>query len=157
MKLSTMLLPTGEFILIVAGVDLSNLVPTERERAQTFRDSIGAAGVLFLSTAEDLEIDNAFFDSDARRADRPAITWGPEPEDEPWTPKPGDRVLCHGRSAFGTNIEGQPGVVFSDSRSWPGRIQVKLEKDRNTVTLEPSQVELLPRNIEAEVSDDEQQ
>lgn len=63
MKLSTMTLPTGEFLLVVSGK--TNAAADEIAGWQVIRDSIGAACVIW--SAEDIEVENALFDVDARR------------------------------------------------------------------------------------------
>lgn len=68
MKLSTMLLPTGEFILVGSDTKLR----PEQLDLKSFkeaRDTVGAAAFLFFS--EDVEVEDAFFDENARRANPP--------------------------------------------------------------------------------------
>lgn len=63
MKLSTMLLPTGEFVLIASQCPPG---PTD-ESLVAFRKAIGAAGVFM--TDEDVEVEDAFPDENAVRRD----------------------------------------------------------------------------------------
>lgn len=64
MKLQTMLLPTGEFLLIFS--EAPRPLPTEEDGwPAEFRDQIGAAAVLFVEHS--VEIENAYVDSAAKR------------------------------------------------------------------------------------------
>jgi hypothetical protein len=68
MKLSTMLLPTGEFMLI--GSNCKQPHPSA-ELLVGLKEAIGAAAVLILE--QDVEIDNALFDEAARRVEAPVV------------------------------------------------------------------------------------
>lgn len=68
MKLQTMLLPTGEFVLIASNCPRT---PTD-EALIEFRKAIGAVGVFM--TDEDVEVENAFIDETARRHDDKVTT-----------------------------------------------------------------------------------
>lgn len=63
MKLHTLLLPTGEFVIVGSDVDPTNMPPSEL--MSSFADGTGAAGVLF--TQQSVVIEDALFDENARR------------------------------------------------------------------------------------------
>jgi len=63
MKLKTMLLPTGEFIIVGENAPQDDLPPNEL--MSEFAKATGAAGVLF--TRHDVEVEDALFDENARR------------------------------------------------------------------------------------------
>ena len=64
MKISTMRLPTGEFILVLSGAKYH---PSDPETFKTLRERTGAAAVF--ATDEDVEVEDAVVDADCRRAD----------------------------------------------------------------------------------------
>jgi hypothetical protein len=71
MKLKTMLLPTGEFVLVVS--EKPNATPEELEAWQNIRDSVGAACVIW--SAEEIEVEDALYDGGARRRDELPGVW----------------------------------------------------------------------------------
>lgn len=63
MKLHTLLLPTGEFVIVGSDVDPHDL--PSGELMSSLADGTGAAGVLF--TQQSVEVDDALFNENARR------------------------------------------------------------------------------------------
>lgn len=123
MKLKTMLLPTGEFALIV-----SNCPRNASDALVDFRKLIGATGVYM--TSEDVEVEDALFDENARRADEfPVVTFSEystlpvtqeqidatwATTDESWT-APGDENLIE---QFESGAEFSPaGLVRTSERT----------------------------------------
>lgn len=64
MKLSTMRLPTGEFILVASKARYSDTIP---QAMADLKDAVGAAG--FFATDDDVEVEDATVDEDVRRVD----------------------------------------------------------------------------------------
>ena len=77
MKLSTMLLPTGEFIIVGSGVAHDRL--PSKEVLSNFQDQTGAASILFCD--QEVEVEDAIVDPDARRhePDAKLPEYGPPP------------------------------------------------------------------------------
>lgn len=67
MKLQTMLLPTGEFVLVLSEVTPNSPTGEFLNNLQKFKESTGAAA-LFV-TNESAEVEDALYDDDARRVD----------------------------------------------------------------------------------------
>lgn len=64
MKLSTMRLPTGEFILVASKARYSDTI---QQAMNDLKESVGAAG--FFATDDVVEVDDAIIDADCRRRD----------------------------------------------------------------------------------------
>lgn len=149
MRLRTMTLPTGEFIIVGSGVQ----PPLPRgESLSNLKAATGAAAVLILE--QDVDIEDALVDENARRVETPlfaeleADLEASDP-DKPWEPHTGDRVLLHGRSVYGTDVEGHEGTVVDESE--PAGVGVKLDEligHVHTVYIQPSQLELLPVKLD---------
>jgi hypothetical protein len=82
MKLQSMLLPTGEFVLIASEATR----PVHPDGLAEFREKSGAAAMLF--TNEPVEVENAFVDENAVRADERVVSYWqedevPDEEDDP--------------------------------------------------------------------------
>jgi hypothetical protein len=73
MKLSTMLLPTGEFLLVASGCPAES--QPSPEVLKSLQEKTGAVSVLFCE--QDIEIENAIVDPEARRheSDELPDTW----------------------------------------------------------------------------------
>lgn len=67
MKLHTLTLPTGEFVLVASEVPADNMPP--QGFAVDLREQTGAAAMIAID--QTVEIENAFIEADAKRAERP--------------------------------------------------------------------------------------
>jgi hypothetical protein len=89
LRLSTMLLPTGEFAVILSGEEVAGMGDASLQAFTRFKEAIGAAAGL--SVPHDIEVDNALVDDVARRreADRKVDFFGVERDPEEFVDEEG--------------------------------------------------------------------
>lgn len=159
MKLQTMLLPTGEFALVISeagGTDPA----AYRENLLEFRDAAGAAA-LFI-TDQEVTVENALVDEGTHRAGMNVVTWKVNPGEvffdslnldvnsKPWKPFEGDRVLLHGVSMGGRAVEGHTGTIVEVDHDGLGVALDKPFADVAHVLVTPGQIEPLPVSLSGE-------
>lgn len=122
MKLQTMLLPTGEFVLI-----LSEAPEAYADWAEDFKNRTGAAAMLV--TTEDVEVVDTLFDENARRheAEIEDVTSGPLTFDESWVMR--DDILNEIQDNLNRGIDYTPAGLVNTAEHPEARSTAQLEPE----------------------------